>query len=69
MFRKLSKEKVLILLATVSFILGVKMGSDNSYKELEVQVKALGDNTNELSKDLDELLVILKEGVDNESKR
>ena len=69
MLRKLSKETVLVLLATISFILGVRMGSDSSYKELEVQVKALVYNTNELSKDLDDILGMLKEGVNNESNR
>ena len=69
MLRKLSKEPVLVLLATISFILGVRIGTDISYKELEVQVKALSNNTNELSKDLDDILVMLKGSVNNESKR
>lgn len=65
----LSKEPVLVLLATISFILGVRIGTDISYKELEVQVKALSNNTNELSKDLDDILVMLKGSVNNESNR
>ena len=69
MLRKLSKEPVLVLLATISFILGVRIGTDISYKELEMQVKALSNNTNELSKDLDDILVMLKGSVNNESKR
>ena len=69
MLRKLSKEYVLVLLATISFILGVRIGTDISYKELEVQVKALSNNTNELSKDLDDILVMLKGSVNNESNR
>lgn len=69
MLRKLSKEPVLVLLATISFILGVRIGTDISYKELEVQVKALSNNTNELSKDLEDILVMLKGSVNNESNR
>lgn len=69
MLRKLSKEPVLVLLATISFILGVRIGTDISYKELEMQVKALSNNTNELSKDLDDILVMLKGSVNNESNR
>ena len=65
----LSKEPVLVLLATISFILGVRIGTDISYKELEMQVKALSNNTNELSKDLDDILVMLKGSVNNESNR
>ena len=65
----LSKEPVLVLLATISFILGVRIGTDISYKELEVQVKALSNNTNELSKDLDDILGMLKGSVNNESNR
>ena len=69
MLRKLSKEPVLVLLATISFILGVRIGTDISYKELEMQVKALSNNTNELSKDLEDILVMLKGSVNNESNR